>query len=309
MIDRIIYLTTDPNESSNVGAYLRAGDDGDPISSTLISGKESLDVHPVGDGDSGIFAEDSGHVTAAKGQFILAVRNDTSAVLTSTDLDYSPIAVDSAGRIKLASATFTSNYEYAEDSASASGNVGAFVLAVRNDVQGTLAGTDGDYAALQLDALGRLRTITDLDLTGDLAGDDDVDTEDPLKVGTRTVTGALGSVSAAGDKANMISDIWRRLYVNDTPNIGLSTAAPAGIDNTVGGVDLFPAVLAGRRNAYVQNRENGKDLFIGATGVTIATGFEVRRGSTWEIPLGPNIALFGITSSAVAADIRTMQIA
>jgi hypothetical protein len=50
---------------------------------------------------STIYAEDSGHTTADPGQFILAVRNDANAVLTDADLDYSAIAVDSAGRVKI----------------------------------------------------------------------------------------------------------------------------------------------------------------------------------------------------------------
>lgn len=43
--------------------------------------------------------EDSPHVSGDTGSFILAVRNDGSAPLTSTNGDYSPIAVDSAGRL------------------------------------------------------------------------------------------------------------------------------------------------------------------------------------------------------------------
>ena len=45
----------------------------------------------------------------------------------------------------------------AEDAAHASGDTGVFVLAVRKDTAGTLAGTDGDYAALAVDANGLLR--------------------------------------------------------------------------------------------------------------------------------------------------------
>lgn len=41
--------------------------------------------------------EDSPHTTGDTGVFILTVRNDTNAVLTSNDGDYSPIAVNAAG--------------------------------------------------------------------------------------------------------------------------------------------------------------------------------------------------------------------
>jgi hypothetical protein len=64
--------------------------------------------------DSVRYAEDSGHTTADQGLFALAIRNDNDAVLTDADLDYSGIAVDSAGRLKVV-ATFSieGNEEYA----------------------------------------------------------------------------------------------------------------------------------------------------------------------------------------------------
>ncbi len=43
-----------------------------------------------------------------------------------------------------------------EDAAHASGDSGAFVLAVRQDTASALAGTSGDYAPLEVDSLGRL---------------------------------------------------------------------------------------------------------------------------------------------------------
>lgn len=249
MKDRLIYLVADAAESDNVGAFLKAGSDGDPISSTNVGGKEALDVNIVGGADSGIFAEDSVHASGANGQFVLAVQ--TAA-------------------------------------------------------QGALA-NDGDYAPLQVDSSGRLRTITDIDLSGDLVSDDDIDVEDPLKVGYRAVSGALTPVSAGGDKANAISDLWRRLYVNDTPNISLANAATT-VDDTAGGVALPASALSGRRKIYIQNKETGKELYIGATGVTTSNGFEIRRGATWEFPIGPNIPIFAIVATGTA-DVRTLELA
>lgn len=46
--------------------------------------------------------------------------------------------------------------EFAEDSVHASGALGTFALVVRKDTAATLAGTDGDYTGLIVDALGRL---------------------------------------------------------------------------------------------------------------------------------------------------------
>lgn len=47
----------------------------------------------------GTYAEDAGHTSADKGLFILGVRNDTVASFVSADLEYTPKAVDSAGRV------------------------------------------------------------------------------------------------------------------------------------------------------------------------------------------------------------------
>lgn len=46
-------------------------------------------------------AEDAAHTTGDVGVQMLGVRNDSNTTLTDTDLDYSPIAVDLAGRLKL----------------------------------------------------------------------------------------------------------------------------------------------------------------------------------------------------------------
>lgn len=49
------------------------------------------------------------------------------------------------------------NLGKAEDAAHSSGDTGVMALAVRTDTGASLAGTDGDYAPLQLDNLGNLR--------------------------------------------------------------------------------------------------------------------------------------------------------
>lgn len=43
--------------------------------------------------------EDAPHVTGDTGNFVLGVRNDAAASLTSADLDYTPLSTDAAGRV------------------------------------------------------------------------------------------------------------------------------------------------------------------------------------------------------------------
>ncbi len=75
--------------------------------------------------------------------------------------------------------TAAANLGKAEDAAHASGDTGVMALAVRKDTAAALAGTDGDYAALEVDANGRLhvlnlpfeRTITVVTGTAASSGD------------------------------------------------------------------------------------------------------------------------------------------
>lgn len=136
--------------------------------------------------------------------------------------------------------------------------------------------------------------------------DDAADAGNPLKVGTRAVSGALAAVSATGDRANMISDLYRRLFVNTTPNIAGSNAA-VSVDTTAGGVALAAAVLAGRRFIRVQNLGN-KAIFWGFGTVTSAVGSRIAAGGTELIEAGPDIAVKAIAESGTQ-DVRVLQLA
>jgi hypothetical protein len=48
-----------------------------------------------------VYPEDSAHTSGDEGAFVLAVRNDTNAAMTSTDGNYSPIAVNANGAIAI----------------------------------------------------------------------------------------------------------------------------------------------------------------------------------------------------------------
>lgn len=241
---QMIFDPSDAADSDNIGAYLRAGSDGDLVSSTLIGARESLDVSvglaSANQDEFGIFAEDAAHTTADLGQFVLAVANHT---------------------------------------------------------EGALHDTDGDYAALQVDSTGRLRTVTDLDLSGDLVADDDpIGTEDPLLVGhvAHDTSAALDAVSADDDKAQSTSDLYRRQMVNISPNVSVVNSTV-----TVGATEVaVPASnAAGRTRMFIQNHGNDS-VYIGATGLATTDGFEIPKKSTFSCDAGEAIALFAIAGSA-----------
>lgn len=299
--DRLIFDPADTADSDNIGSYLRAGSDGDLISSTLVGGKEALDVYMVQSADNATYDEDTAHVSGDAGKFILGVRNDNAATsLTSADGDYSPIAVDEFGRLFVnADISVTTGFEKAEDSAHVSGDIGGYVLAVRQDTLANSTSADGDYGSLKLNVDGALWTAP----VGNVA-DDAVDAGNPIKVGSRAVGGALPAISASGDRANLISDMYRRVWINDSPNIGVVNTVV-----TVGATEVaLPAVAqAGRRRMVIQNTSSN-DVYVGATGISTTSGVRIAKSATLTLEIGENVNLFAIAAGA-GNDVRVMELA
>jgi len=224
---------------------------------------------------------------------------DATALLTTIDADTSSIATDAstiAGDTTSIDAILTALTK-AEDSVHVSGDQGIMGLAVQTAAEGPLA-ADGDYAPLQVDPSGRLRIIGDLDVVGNVA-DDDVDSGNPLKVGMRGVaqSSVLTALSAGNDRADMLSDLYRRQFINTGPNVGLK-ATQVSVDTTIGGTNLTPTPQAGRM--FMDIRNSVQDMFLGATGVTTATGFLLEEDESLTIELGEGVDIFGITASGAA---------
>ncbi len=242
-------------------------------------------------------AEDSAHSTGAVGNFILGVRNDANAALTSADGDYSPLATDDAGRLKVV-ASFTTNTEYAEDSAFSSGSIGDYVLAVRQDTLATDTSADGDFSSFKVNAQGALYVAP----VGNVA-DDAADVGNPVKVGSRAETGALTAV-ADGDRADLLSDGFRRIYVNSGANVGIEeTAVSVGTSATA----LPGTALTGRRFIEVQNLANAP-IFLGGSGVTTSNGIRIAAGASRSGEVGDDVGLFAI-KAAGTADVRVLELA
>lgn len=240
-------------------------------------------------------AEDAAHASGAVGNFVLGVRNDANATLTSADGDYSPFAVDSAGRMKVV-ASFSSNY--AEDAAHASGDIGDYVLTVRQDTLASSTSADGDYASFKSNSRGALYTQP----VGNVA-DDAADSENPIKVGSRAETGALTAVGD-GDRADLLSDDFRRIYVNSGPNIAVEETA---VSVTTTATALPATNLTGRRYILIQNLA-GTQIFLGGSGVTTSNGIRLAAGASWEGEVGDDVNLFAIKATGTA-DVRVLELA
>ena len=127
-----------------------------------------------------------------------------------------------------------------------------------------------------------------------ITADDAVDADNPVKIGFKATNAALTALSATGDRADAISDLYRRMYINDSPNIACASSA-----KTVGvaAAQLDSTPLAGRRRVIIQN--NGtKNIYVGPTGVTVGSGLKIAANASLALEIGENVPLYAISGTA-----------
>lgn len=216
---------------------------------------------------------------------------------------FQPFKMNAAGELLVAAdISVTTGHEKLEDAAHASGDVGSYVLAVRQDTLSSSTSADGDYASFKVDSLGRLWTAATISSN---VADDAPDTENPIKVGSQAVDGLLPAISASGDKANLISDMYRRLWVNSAPNIGFNVAS-ATVTTTA--AELASSPLAGRMKIEVQNLGN-QAIYVGhSNAVTSSNGYRISAGATAVFEFGEDLDLWAIAGSG-SQNVRILQLA
>lgn len=214
--------------------------------------------------------------------------------------------------------TITDAANYAEDSAHVSGDIGKFMLAVRNDADVSLVSTDGDYAPLQVDANGRLKVAAEVSIEPSDAEflEDSAHTSGDVglhMLAVRQDTLAT-STSADGDYASFKVNSLGRLYV-DTGDVTVNDAALANtaiasaaetLDTANTAQDIIASPLANRKYVYVYNNDNQK-MFIGQSGVTAANGFPISPGAYMELRAGAAVDIEYV-SAKTNHEIRTLEI-
>lgn len=90
--------------------------------------------------------------------------------------------------------------QYAEDSVAASGDLGNVALTVRKDTATALAGADGDYAAMETDANGRLHVNT-----GEAVGAGSSSATTSRTVMAGAPTGTKSNVAAATSSTTLLA--------------------------------------------------------------------------------------------------------
>jgi cytoskeletal protein CcmA (bactofilin family) len=141
----------------------------------------------------------------------------------------------------------------AEDAGHASGDTGVFVLAVRNDSRGTLAGTDLDYAPFQLNSSGDLR-VDGSGVTQPVSGTVSIS-------GSVTVTGTVAATQSGTWTVQQGSAPWS-VSQSGTWNVGLSTGT-----NSIGDVRSITTSVAPGTGATHLGKAEDAGHASGDTGV------------------------------------------
>lgn len=276
--DKLVYDPTDSADSDNIGVYLKDGS-GNAINSQTISSSQWLNVVSPGNHQDG-----SAYTAGSSyGTYVLGVNNSTN--------DFAPLSINSDGSLKV-DATLVPTFAHAENSAHTVGDEGSFSLSYRQDTLVTDISATGDYAGLKSNNRGALWVCP----TGTVA-DGVADTENPVKIGSYVQSGALSSTSS-GNRANALSDIYRRIYVNNGSQIScLNTAVTV----TTSAALLLSTNLAGRRSILVQNTGT-RPIYVGSSAsVTSSTGLRVQPGADLGMEIGDAVSLYAISGSGSQA--------
>jgi hypothetical protein len=302
-LDRLLFDPADADDSSNLGAFVRAGSDGDLISSTNVGGKEGLDVNVINaeidvtatdlDIRDLAFATDKVDVTGSEVSLdattLAALENIT---VSATDLDIRDLAfatdkVDVTGsEVSLDAATLA---------ALESITVSATDLDIRDltHVSDSVKIGDGtDLLAVNADG------SINVNLTDDGIADDAADSGNPFKVGGKAYAGssALSAVTD-GDRVNLATDLYRRVYINDAPNVAVqSTRVTVGAT----AVALPTTALSGRTRMTIQNI-SANSVWVGPAAVTTSgstTGLLLGKGNSLSIEAGQGVVYYAIAVGA-----------
>ena len=155
-----------------------------------------------------------------------------------------------------------------------------------------------DFLAINAD--GSLNAL----VSGNVA-DDAIDSGNPVKVGSRAFDCLLTAVSTSNDRADLLSDMYRRIYINESANIAILNTAETV---TAVAAQVVASPLAGRKYVTLQN-EGSVDVYFGSSaGVTSANGLKVSKNSSATYNFGEDIDIFMIAASG-SQSVRVLEVA
>lgn len=258
-------------------AFVSASDNG-LITSTVAGGKTSLDVN-IAASDIAIEV-DLDHTTDSvkigDGTDFLAVNADGSinAVVTATNLDIRDLA-------------------FATDKVDVSGSS----VSISGDVNVTQGTSPWVVSATDLD----IRNLTFATDTVDVSGSSVTVSATNLDI--RDLAAATDSVSAwtKDGAGNSIDSLGSALRVTDHADT-IVAAAPV-ISNTATAI----AAAATQTKIMLQNL-GGVKIYVGDSGVTSGTGWEVDKNEFLELPFSGTLYAITAAGSTAAGDIRVLKL-
>jgi hypothetical protein len=217
---------------------LNAGTGGDTLATEDIAGIKyqrvklidptAASTTPIGTSANPIRTDPTGSTTQPVSGTVTA-----TGPLTDTQLRATPVPV--SGTVTVTTGTAASDLGKAEDAAHTSGDVGVFILGVRND-NNTTYGADNDYTPIAVSASGAIK------MGGQVA-------HDGVAAGNPVLIGGFASAAApAGVSAD--ADIVRSWYLRNGAAATVITAAGALIGgDAANGLDVdvtrLPSLPAG----------------------------------------------------------------
>ena len=115
----------------------------------------------------------------------------------------------------------------------------------------------------------------------------------------------MTAVSASNDRFDLLGDMFRRVWVNDSPNIGSNHE---DVDVTTTAAEVVATPLTGRKRILIQNRGTAPIYLGNSAGVTAANGIAIPRRTSFESPWGEDLDIFLIAGSGTQ-DVRILELA
>lgn len=138
--EKLVFDPANPDDTDNSGAFVRSAD-GSLVTSTTDGAVERLDVSTGAE-----HYEGTAFAGGEKGSLALAVDNLGN---------FAPLRVNAAGEL-LVDVQVTTGSDKAEDSAHVDGDIGSYILSVREDTLASSTSATGDYQSFKTDSLGAL---------------------------------------------------------------------------------------------------------------------------------------------------------
>lgn len=293
------FTPTDPGEGSSLGAYIRAGTDGDYISSQLIAFEEWLNA-------ASLLFDGSGNAISSTGG-----------------------ALD----VNLFSGSFVLSSEYDEDSAHVSGDKGQLLLNIRADdlsavPASILADTEGDYQGFISASNGGLfveglnfdiRALSSATDSIEIADGGNSISIDAIDLDLRQLSSSSDSVASwlSDGSGNAIGSTTGSLniHISNSGDIDLDDdIADNAIENSIKTISdtassIVTSSLANRKWLFLANL-GSRAMYLGDAAVSDGDGFPLLPNERMLARVGPSIAPYMVAETGVSGqELRIMELA